>query len=227
MAGPRLTVLQLLPSLEGGGVEQGTVDMAEGLVEAGHRALVVSAGGPMVANVNAVGGEHVEMAIGAKTPLTLRYVPALKRMLREQKVDILHLRSRMPAWIGYFAWRALPVDRRPRLVSTVHGFYSVNRYSRIMLRGERVICVSRSIRDYVLANYPETDPNAELWQTQSQYKSTGLVDRGSSEPTQVTEISESTQISPGPENFKPSPHTAVHELPIAARRDNALFAQPS
>ncbi len=157
-SGRPLCVAQILPALEEGGVERGTLEIAGALVQRGHRALVVCAGGRMVDELTALGGEHVEMPVGAKSPLTLRYVPALKELLEEQQVDILHARSRFPAWIAYFAWRAMAKNKRPRFVTTVHGLYSVNAYSAIMTRGERVIAVSEAVRAYLRDNYPRLDP---------------------------------------------------------------------
>lgn len=154
----RLTVVQMLPALASGGVERGTLEVARGLVAAGHRSLVISAGGRMVAQLESEGSEHVPWDVGRKRPWTLRWVPRLRRLLAEERVDVLHLRSRMPAWVGYLAWRGLPAGSRPRLVTTVHGFYSVNRYSAVMTRGERVIAVSASVRDYLVASYPGLDP---------------------------------------------------------------------
>lgn len=154
----RLTVVQLLPALDSGGVERGTLEVARGLVAAGHRSLVISAGGRLVAQLEREGSEHVLWDVGRKRPWTLRWVPRLRRLLAEQRVDVLHLRSRLPAWVGYLAWRGLPAGSRPRLVTTVHGFYSVNRYSAVMTRGERVIAVSAAVRDYLLDGYPGLDP---------------------------------------------------------------------
>ncbi len=154
----RLTVVQMLPALESGGVERGTLEVGRGLVAAGHRSIVISAGGRMVERLLAEGSEHVTWDVGRKRLTTLRWIPRLRRLLAEQRVDILHLRSRLPAWVGYLAWRGMDPATRPRLVTTVHGFYSVNRYSAIMARGERVIAVSESVRDHLLENYPEVDP---------------------------------------------------------------------
>ncbi len=161
MAGSRLTVLQLLPALRGGGVERGTLEVAGALVAHGHRALVVSGGGPMVQHLEELGAEHLSWPVGVKSPLTLRWVPRLRRLMLERAVDVVHPRSRLPAWLAWFAFRSIPPARRPHLVTTVHGFYSVGRYSRVMTRGERVICVSSSIRDYVRENYPQV-PEARL-----------------------------------------------------------------
>lgn len=150
-----LTVLQLLPELEVGGVEQGTLEIAEALVAAGHRALVVSAGGRMVERLEAVGGEHHRLAVGRKHPSTLLLIRKLRELCRAEHVDVIHARSRLPAWIGYFARNGMPVEIRPRWITTVHGPYTVNRYSRIMVSGEHVIAISDFIRDYIRTSYSD------------------------------------------------------------------------
>lgn len=152
-----MTVLQLLPALDGGGVERGTLEVAAALTRAGHRSLVISRGGRLVAALERSGSMHFRWAIGRKSPLTLALVPALRRLLREQCVDILHARSRVPAWVAWLAWRGMPNTARPAFVTTVHGLYSVNRYSAVMVRGERIIAVSDVVRDYIARHYPETD----------------------------------------------------------------------
>ncbi|MFO1434822.1 MAG: glycosyltransferase family 4 protein [Gammaproteobacteria bacterium] len=153
-----LTVLQVLPTLDAGGVERGTVEVARELIRRGHRALVVSSGGRMVPELEAIGARHISWAIGKKSPLTLNYVRPLRQLLLTEKVDILHARSRLPAWIAYFAWRKLDTPQRPRFITTVHGPYRVNRYSAIMTRGERVVAISEWIKKYILTNYPGADP---------------------------------------------------------------------
>ncbi|HSR65380.1 MAG TPA: glycosyltransferase, partial [Xanthomonadaceae bacterium] len=153
--GRRLTVLQLLPALEAGGVERSTVEIADALVRAGHRALVVSAGGRLLPELLATGAEHVALDIGRKSPLSLRHVPALRRLFAREGVDIVHARSRLPAWLARLALRGMRAP--PRFVTTVHGLNSPSRYSAVMVSGERVICVSRTVRDYVLAHYPKLD----------------------------------------------------------------------
>ena len=148
-----LTVMQLLPELDGGGVERGTLEMGKYLANHGHRSLVVSAGGRLVDQLVAEGSEHIRMPVGDKSPLTLRLIAKLRRIIRNERVDILHLRSRMPAWIGYLAWNSLPPDERPCLITTFHGFYSVNAYSAIMTKGETIIAVSESIAQHIAKNY--------------------------------------------------------------------------
>ena len=149
-----LSVVQVLPALNGGGVERGTLEVARELVRCGHRSVVISAGGRLVPQLLAEGSEHLSWPLGAKSPLTLRWVGPLRRWLAEQHIDILHARSRLPAWIAWLAWRSLDPARRPRFVTTVHGLYSVSAYSAIMTRGERVIAVSETVRDYLHQHYP-------------------------------------------------------------------------
>lgn len=157
MAARPLTVMQLLPALDAGGVERSTLEIAAALADAGHRALVVSAGGRLEPVLDALGASHVRLAIGAKSPLVLRHVGALRRLVQQRGVDIVHARSRLPAWLAWRALAGLPAPR-PRFVTTVHGLNSPGRYSAVMTRGERVICVSDTVRAHLLANYPGIDP---------------------------------------------------------------------
>ena len=154
----RLTVVQLLPALQSGGVERSTLEIADALVRAGHRAIVVSAGGRLVPQLEASGAEHIALDIGRKSPLTLLLARRLRALFAGCGADIVHARSRLPAWVGHLALRGMPAASRPRFVTTVHGLNSPSRYSAIMTRGERVICVSDTVRDYVLRHYPATDP---------------------------------------------------------------------
>ena len=151
----RLSVAQLLPALDGGGVERGTLEVARELVRQGHRSAVISAGGRLVPELLRDGSEHLAWPLGAKSPRTLRWIWPLRRWLAEQRIDILHARSRLPAWIGWLAWRGMDPLTRPRFVTTVHGLYSVSRYSAIMTRGERVIAVSETVRAYLQRHYPQ------------------------------------------------------------------------
>jgi len=154
----RLTVMQLLPALESGGVERSTLEISQALAAAGHRPLVVSAGGRLQASLEAGGGEHITLPIGQKSWRVLGQVRVLRHILQREQVDIVHARSRLPAWVGWLALRGLPVAHRPRWMTTVHGLNSPSRYSRIMVSGEQVICVSNTVRAHVLTHYPQTDP---------------------------------------------------------------------
>jgi len=153
-----MKVLQILPELNAGGVERGTLELADFLVRNGHEALVVSQGGRLVTELERFGAHHITLAVHRKSLFSLLRVGPFRRLLEQERPDILHLRSRVPGWIAWLAWRKLDPRTRPQLVTTVHGFYSVNAYSAIMTRGERVIAVSESIRDYILKSYPATSP---------------------------------------------------------------------
>ena len=149
----------MIPEMESGGVERGTLELARHLGELGHESLVISGGGKMVKQLEACGTRHITLPVGRKRLSSLLLVSKLRRLFAEEKPDILHLRSRVPAWLAWLAWRGMDPATRPRLVTTVHGFNSVNRYSEIMTCGERVICVSESIRDHVLKHYPKASPD--------------------------------------------------------------------
>jgi glycosyltransferase involved in cell wall biosynthesis len=158
-ANETLTVLQILPALDGGGVELATLEVSAELARQGHRSLVISAGGQLVERLEREGGEHITWPIGRKSPLALRWIGPLRRLLRDEHVDVIHVRSRIPAWVTWLAWRRLPKASRPRLVTTVHGLYSVSRYSSVMTKGEAVIAVSETVREYIQCNYPDTNPS--------------------------------------------------------------------
>jgi glycosyltransferase involved in cell wall biosynthesis len=151
-----LTVVQLVPALEAGGAERSTLEIGRALVAAGHRSIVVSASGHLVEPLVDAGSEHIALPIGRKSLASLALVPKLRDLFRRERVDIVHARSRMPAWLGWLALRGL--GSRARFITTAHGLNSPGRYSAIMARGERVICVSNTVRDYLLHHYPRVDP---------------------------------------------------------------------
>ncbi|MFN3409423.1 MAG: glycosyltransferase family 4 protein [Limisphaerales bacterium] len=149
-----MKVLQILPELNAGGVERGTLEIGRFLVGQGHAALVVSNGGRMVPQLEAAGIRHIALPVHRKSLASLFQVRPFRKLLQRERPDLLHIRSRVPGWIAWLAWRTLDPRTRPRLVATVHGFNSPNVYSAIMTRGERVIAVSQSVRDYLRRHYP-------------------------------------------------------------------------
>lgn len=152
-----LTVVQLIPAMHSGGAERSALEIGRALVAAGHRSVVISAGGRLTERLQAEGSEHVTLDIGRKSLGTLGRIGALRRALRAIDPDIVHARSRMPAWMGRWAIRGLA--RKPHFVTTVHGLNSPGRYSAVMLRGERVIAVSQTVRAYVLGHYRWLEPS--------------------------------------------------------------------
>lgn len=148
-----LTVMQLIPELNSGGVERGTLELGRYLVNNGHKSIVVSGGGRLVAQLEKDGSCHIEKTIGSKSPLALFHIWPLRQAMKKNRVDILHLRSRMPGWVGYIALKTLRKKYRPILVTTFHGFYSVNGYSAIMTKGDGVIAVSKGIQAHIAEQY--------------------------------------------------------------------------
>lgn len=161
-------VLQLLPALISGGVERGTVDMAAAMVKAGFRAYVACAGGPqetkMLHELNRAGAVHIELPLGKKMPWDIAAnARAIQKIVKENQIDIIHARSRAPAWAGYRAWQKLKKDGDPvRFVTTFHGTYNLgegwwgkfkHRYNRVMTYGERVIAISHFIAEHMQKNY--------------------------------------------------------------------------
>jgi glycosyltransferase involved in cell wall biosynthesis len=157
-----MKVLQILPELNAGGVERVVMVLSDYLVANGHQSVVVSNGGRMVAPLEKSGARHLALPVHKKSLGSLFQVRPLRRLLAQERPDILHLHSRVPGWVAWLAWRKMNPKTRPRLVSTVHGFYSVNAYSAIMTRGERVIAVSECIRDYVEKDFPKTPKGRDL-----------------------------------------------------------------
>lgn len=151
-------VLQVLPELNSGGVERGTVDFARELVKRGHTSSVMSNGGRMVPQLEREGSRHIQYPVHKKSLLSLRHVRPLRRMILNLQPDIVHVRSRLPAWLVWLALRDLPRSQRPALVSTFHGLYSINRYSEIMGCGDAVIAISDCVAEYIQSNYPRIDP---------------------------------------------------------------------
>lgn len=145
-----MRVVQLLPELNEGGVERGVVEFSREMARRGIESIVVSAGGRLAGQIEADGGRHVVFDVCGKNPLTApRRVLGLRRLFRRLRPDILHARSRVPAWLAYLADRPLRIP----FVTTVHGFNSVNPYSRVMTYGDRVICVSNAVREHILRHY--------------------------------------------------------------------------
>jgi glycosyltransferase involved in cell wall biosynthesis len=150
-----LVVLQVLPALDAGGVEAGTVEMAQAIVRAGGRAIVASAGGRMTQSVLRAGGRHVTLPLATKNPVRIwRNAARLEGVIRESGVTLVHARSRAPAWSAWLAARRTGVH----FVTTWHGSYGETvplkrRYNAVMARGERIIAISHHIAAEIVARH--------------------------------------------------------------------------
>ena len=152
-----MRVIQILPRLEGGGVERGTLEVANYLSEHDHESIVVSQGGRLMNDLQEQGSQHVTLKVGEKSPATLMSVGKLSKLFDQYKPDIVHPRSRLPAWLTYFALKQVRSQSAPHLITTVHGLHSVSKYSSIIGRGELVEVVSDTAKRYLLENYPKTN----------------------------------------------------------------------
>jgi len=150
-----LYIIQILPELNSGGVERGTVEFSRYLIEHGHRSTVISHGGRLVEQLLQEGGEHIAFPVHKKSLLSLRFVKPLRKLILKLNPDVVHVRSRLPAWLIWLAIGRLPKAKRPAIVSTFHGLYSVNRYSEIMGCGDKVIAISQCVYDYISKHYPK------------------------------------------------------------------------
>ena len=120
----KLKIIQILPSLNTGGVERGVLDFNKYLVAKGHQSYVISSGGRQVKNLIDEGGEHIHMQISKKSLLTLLQAKKLADVINEISPDIVHIRSRVPAWVLQLS-KLFIKNPRPLIFSTFHGLYSL------------------------------------------------------------------------------------------------------
>ncbi len=154
-----MKILQILPELNVGGVERGTVDLARYLATLGHRSVVVSNGGALVPVLESQGSKHYQLPVHRKNIFTaLNCVKELERIIRDEEIDIVHARSRVPAWIGYLATRKSNAE----FVTTCHGYYSTNPLSRVMGWGKIVIVISEIIGRHMIDHFGVQPENIRL-----------------------------------------------------------------
>jgi len=152
-------IVQLIPSLNEGGTERGVADLNREFVRRDIQNTVISAGGKLVSQIVEQGGRHIVCDVKSKNPLTFPVrVLKLRKILREIKPDILHVRSRVPGWLVHFANMPLGIP----VVSTVHGFNTVGWYSRIMVEAQRIIGASNAMREYLHQHYGVTEDRFRL-----------------------------------------------------------------
>lgn len=159
----KLTVAQIIPSLNSGGVERGVIDICQFLKLNNQHAIVISQGGKMTNKLIENGITFIKLDVKSKNPFTIFYnIRKLKKIIKKYNIDIIHVRSRAPMWSAYFACK----QTKTKIISTIHGTYSTNLgswqncflkklYNSLMLKSDYVIAVSNYIKDYLYQNYPE------------------------------------------------------------------------
>lgn len=151
----RRTILQVVPALVSGGVERGTIEIARHLKESGYNSLVISAGGPMLEMLLKHNITHIKLNVASKNPLVIwRNAKLISKVITEYQVDLVHARSRAPAWSCYMAAKACGT----KFITTCHGIYNISGplkryYNSIMTKGEQIIAVSDFVKQYILTNY--------------------------------------------------------------------------
>ena len=145
-----MNILQILPDLDMGGVERGTVDLARYLALNGHKSIVVSGGGRLVRCLDEIGVRHYELPVGRKSlPTIILMVKQLCEIIKKEKIDIVHARSRVPAIIGFVATKITNTT----FITTAHGYYNMHLPSRPMSWGRFVIVASRSMARHMIEDF--------------------------------------------------------------------------
>ena len=154
-----MNILQVIPELDAGGAERTTIEITEAVVRAGGRSLVASRGGRLEGELEAAGGRLIRLDMRTKNPVSIwRNAGRLARIIESEGIDLVHARSRAPAWSAKWAARR---TGRP-FVTTYHGAYNARsglkrRYNAVMAAGDRVIANSRFIADHVRAEHGVDD----------------------------------------------------------------------
>jgi len=145
-----MKILQILPELNVGGVETGTLDLSKYLVRLGHKVVVVSAGGTLVKELEASGAKHYTLAVHKKSILSIyKLIPILAEIIKKEEIDIVHARSRVPAWIAFFACRRT----KAVFITTCHGYYKKHLFSLVMGWAKRVIVLSNVIARHMIEDF--------------------------------------------------------------------------
>ncbi len=153
-----MKVLQMIPSLELGGVERGVVDLARAMKKEGHETVVISSGGSLVAELQRMGIPHYGLPIHQKSLSALFLVSQIAHIAERERVDIIHARSRVPAWLGWLAARKTGIP----FVTTCHGYYSESPLTHVMGWGKRVIVPSRAVGRHMIDDFRVTPDKIRL-----------------------------------------------------------------
>lgn len=158
------TIMQVVPSLVSGGVETGTLDLARNLVEKGYRSIVVSSGGPLVGQLEKQGSQHISLPVHSKNPLLmLLNSRKLAKIVETESVNLIHARSRAPAWSCLWASKLVNIP----FITTFHGVYGHQNglkrwYNSAMLRSDKTIAVSEYVKNHIASVYPRFSHKVKL-----------------------------------------------------------------
>ena len=151
------TIIQILPALNNGGVERGTIEMAEAILNAGGRAVIISSGGLMESKLARMGAEHIKLSVDSKNIFKiLNNRRHLKTLLASMRPDVVHIRSRAPAWSGLNVAKKLGIP----VVTTIHGRFKASTflkkiYNGIMVKSDHIIVISNYVENLVRQQFPQ------------------------------------------------------------------------
>lgn len=150
-----LTIMQLVPTMNSGGIERGTIEIADAIVKQGYKSIVVTKGGILESKLTRQGSKVINIDVAAKNPFKIwRNISKLVKIIETEKVDIVHARSRVPAWSAYYAC----LKTKAKFLTTFHGVYSgksflKKKYNSIMTKADLIISISEFISDHMIKNY--------------------------------------------------------------------------
>ena len=136
-----MKIMQIVPKMDLGGVERGVLDLAKYFKNKQDKIIVVSGGGRLVKDLEISQAKHYKLNVYRKSPISLFLIRKLRKIIEKENIDIVHARSRVPAWISFFATRNSTID----FITTAHGFYSKHFFSEVMGWGKFVICPSKAV----------------------------------------------------------------------------------
>lgn len=152
-----MKVIQILSSLEHSGISRCTLELSKGLVLNEHDSIVIAEHGELVSRLQKDGATFINLPVRKNSVANLWYVKKLRKIILEHAPDIIHLRSRMPAWLTHLALKGIPEDKKPILVSTVHDLYNHSTYSLSLLKTNHIISVSDYLQQHLINHFPEFD----------------------------------------------------------------------
>lgn len=157
-------ILQVLPAFDTGGVEQGTFDIAHALVKENHHAFIASQDGRMIKDLPQSNCRHIFMDLNTKNPFKIfENSRSLKKLIQDEHIDLVHARSRAPAWSAYLACR----QTNTPYITTFHAAYGHQNafkkcYNSVMAKGERIIAISDFIANHIFSQYSKYLPDAKV-----------------------------------------------------------------
>lgn len=208
-----MRVLQILPELRVGGVETGTVDFAKYLLEKGHHSVVVSNGGPLAQELTLAGVTHYSLPVHRKNIFSiLNCIKSLRDIILTEKIDIVHARSRVPAWIAYFACRKTPAE----FLTTCHGYYSKHFFSAVMGFSKLIIVPSQVIGRHMVDDFKVPAENVRCIprSVDLQRFNTVREDRDSREPPVISIVGRITPLK-GHTYFLKAMAQVLRDIPYA------------